>query len=187
MYGDEVSYEIELIEPGDLNELQAFSCGNEQLDKYIQSALVENGEVDVSDALPFKARIKDGKEIIAVFSLAASSIIYKVDNYTHQMPAIKIDILAVDKKYQKMHIDKDSEMAQDPNDHIYLSDKIMDEIIQKCRLVGEKMAAVNYILLYADKDALRYYRRNFFQDFSEFMVPEHNQEINKNYPMFLTL
>lgn len=46
---------------------------------------------------------------------------------------------------------------------------------------------MEYIVLYADRNAYRYYERNGFQDYTEFMVRENNQEINENIPMFLKL
>lgn len=45
----------------------------------------------------------------------------------------------------------------------------------------------DYIVLYADKDAYRYYERNGFLDYSEYMIKENNQEINKNIPMYMEL
>ena len=99
LFGDEVKYEYDLVKPEDDDKLQAFSCGNEQLDYYIQKEMIINGIVDADDGLPFKVwDIKTG-DIIAVFSLASSGIVWRVDNYTHVLPAIKIDILAVDIRY----------------------------------------------------------------------------------------
>ena len=60
-------------------------------------------------------------------------------------------------------------------------------IISHCREMSEKYALVDYIVLYADKNAYRYYERNGFSDYTEFMVKENNQEIHKNIPMYLKL
>ena len=187
LYGDEVKYKYDLIMPEDNKKLQAFSCGNEKLDSYIQKELISNGSVDTDDGLPFKVwSIKTG-EIIAVFSLAASGIIHKQTNYTHVLPAIKIDILAVDVKYQKMHMDEYSKESPDPNDHYYLSDSIMCDIIKHCRGIAEEQAEARYIILYADKKARRFYERNMFSDFTEFMEKENNMEIHKNDPMYMEI
>lgn len=187
LFGDEVKYEYDLVKPEDDDKLQAFSCGNEQLDYYIQKEMIINGIVDADDGLPFKVwDIKTG-DIIAVFSLASSGIVWRVDNYTHVLPAIKIDILAVDIRYQKMHMDVESQKNANPDEHYYLSDSIMCDIIKHCRDIAEYKAAARYIILYADKVARRFYERNMFSDFVEFMEKENNNEIAKNDPMYMEL
>lgn len=187
LYGDEVEYKYDLIEPEDSEKLRVFSCGNQKLDAYIQEKLITDGKVDTEDGLPFKVWDVNTGEIFAVFSLAASGIVWRIDNYTHILPAIKIDILAVDIKYQKMHMDSYSMESDNSDDHYYLSDSIMCEIIKHCRDIAEKKAAAKYIILYADKKAKRFYERNMFNDFIEFMEQENNMEIVKNDPMYMEL
>ena len=51
----------------------------------------------------------------------------------------------------------------------------------------ENYALANYIVVYADKAAYRYYERNGFCDFSKYMKEERNMEISKNIPMYLDL
>ena len=46
---------------------------------------------------------------------------------------------------------------------------------------------MDFILLYADEKAYRYYERNGFLGYSEFMIRENNQEINSNIPMYMQL
>lgn len=121
-YGEEVSYNYDLIKPEDYTALQAFSCGNEQLDNFIHKELISDGEVCTDDGLPFKVVDLSTNRIIGIVSLAASGIIYKVDNYIHVLPAIKIDVFAIDVKYQKMHYDYVSEQSENPDDHFYFSD-----------------------------------------------------------------
>lgn len=45
----------------------------------------------------------------------------------------------------------------------------------------------HYIVLYADAKAKRFYERNCFADYTEYMVKEKNMEINANDPMFLEI
>lgn len=73
------------------------------------------------------------------------------------------------------------------DDHCYLSDFIMSSVIGHIREIDEKYALVDYILLYADKDAERYYERNGFGHYSEFMKKEKKMEINENIPMYMAL
>ena len=186
-YGEEISYDYQLIEPGDYNILQAFSCGNEQLDYFIHNELVCNGKVNTEDGLPFKVIDLQTKDIIGVVSLAASGIIFKVNNYINVLPAIKIDIFAIDTKYQKMHYDKESEQAESASAHYYFSDDVLGTFITHCKNIASEKAVAHYIVLYADKEKRRFYTRNFFNDFSEFMVKEQNMQINANDPMFMKL
>lgn len=186
-YGEEVAYNFDLLKVEDVESLQLFTCGNERLDVHIHEEVIKNGEIVDEDGLYFKFVDLNTGKIIALVSLASSGIIYKVSNYTHVLPAIKIDVLAVDKEYQKMHYEVESEQAADPADHYYFSDDIMGNVISHCRTITEKMALANYIVLYADKNAYRYYERNGFEDYTKYMVKENNQEINKNIPMFLKL
>lgn len=120
LYGEEIKYEYDLIKPEDYELLQAFSCGNEKMDHFIHDEMIKDGIVDSDDGLPFKVWNSEKREVFAVFSFAASGIIYRVDNYTHVLPAIKIDIFAVDTKYQKLHMDKENNMEINKNDPMYL-------------------------------------------------------------------
>ena len=172
-YGEEISYSFELVGVGDYDSLQLFECTNERLDRHIREDIIQNNVVMNEDGLYFKFVDTYRDKIISIVSLASSGIIYKVDNYTHVLPAIKIDVLAVDKEYQKLHY--------------YFSDEIIGVVISHCRKISEEYALADYVILYADKKAYRYYERNGFLDYSEFMIRENNQEVSKNIPMYLEL
>lgn len=186
-YGEDISYDYNLLENSDIGKLKTFDCGNGVVNSYIHEELVENNEIHNVDGLHYKFFDLDTHEIIAVVALASSGIIYTVTNYTHILPAIKIDILAVDTKYQKLHYNEESEQSDNPDEHYYFSDEVMGDIVKFCREISEKKVLADYIVLYADRNALRYYERNWFEDFSEFMVGEQNQEINKNIPMYMDI
>ncbi len=186
-YGEDVSFDFKLLKVEDYEDLQPFSCGNEKLDDHIHNSVIVDGEIVDEDGLYFVFRDVDTKKIIGVVSLATSGIVYEVENFMHILPAIKIDVLAVHKDYQKMHYNKESEVSSEPNEHYYFSDEIMGEIVRHCRDVSQEKALANYIVLYADRDAYRYYKRNEFEDFNKYMIQERNQEINKNIPMFMQL
>ncbi len=187
LFGEDVKYKYDLVKPEDVDNLQAFSCGNEKLDYFIKEEMFDDDGVNADDGLPFKVWDTKTGDIIAVFSLAASGIVWKVDNYTHILPAIKIDILAVDVRYQKMHMDIESQQNSNPDAHFYLSDSILCKIIKHCRDLAENKLAARYIILYADKAARRFYERNMFSDFGEFMEKENNNEIDQNDPMYMKL
>lgn len=170
-YGEEVHCSFDLLKSEDKYKLELFSCGNAKLDYFIKNEIIVDNEIINEDGLMFKVENKDSNEIIAVISLAA----------------VKIDVFAVDRKYQKMHYNKESETACDHDEHYYLSDYIMCRVIQHCNEISEEKVLVDYILLYADKHAKRFYDRNLFLEFEEYMQEEYNMEINKNIPMYIKL
>lgn len=186
-YGEEISFSFNLLKVEDYEDLQPFTCGNQKLDNHIHNDIIWNNEIIDNDGLYFVFRDENTNKIIAIVSLATSGIVFEQTNYMHILPAIKIDVLAVDSKYQKIHYSKESEMSKNPDDHYYFSDEIMGEIIKHCRNIAETEALAWYIVLYADRNAYRYYQRNGFYDFNDFMVKENNQEINENIPMYMCL
>lgn len=186
-YGEEISYKFDLLKVEDYDKLQPFTCGNDKLDSHIHNDVIKDGEIVDEDGLYFVFRDLSKEKIIAVVSLATSGIMFEVTDYTHTLPAIKIDVLAVDKEYQKVHYDIMSEASVNVEEHYYFSDDILGAIVRHCRDISENMALADYILLYADEKAYRYYERNGFLGYSEFMIRENNQEINSNIPMYMQL
>lgn len=149
-YGEEISYEFNLLKVEDGDGLQLFTCGNERLDHHIRNDVIKNGEVVNEDGLYFKFVDQSTNKIIAVVSLASSGIIYKVGNYTHVLPAIKIDVLAVDEEYQKMHYNAESKSEANHDEHYYFNDDIIGNVISHCREISEEKALADYIVLYTD-------------------------------------
>lgn len=186
-FGEDIDYSIDLLKFSDKDDIQSFSCGNEKLDFYIKSEIFSETELDLSDGLHFKVCISGTNKIIVFFSLANSGIIHQLDNYIHLLPAIKIDVFAIDKEFQKMHFNIESKESKNPDDHYYFSDQIMGEVVKHCRNVGETQTLVDYILIYADKKAHRFYQRNLFADYQPFMQREQSQEINALIPMYMQL
>ena len=137
-YGEEVSYSFDLLKVEDYDDLQLFTCGNKKQDNHIHNDVIKNNEIVDEDGLYFVCKDKNTKKIIAVVSLATSGITYQVGNYMHVFPAVKIDVLAVDEAYQKMHYDEESEKAAHRNDHYYFSDDIMGTLICHCRGINEQ-------------------------------------------------
>ena len=132
--------------------------------------------------LHFMVTNNSNGDVIAFVSLATSGIVFETGVHVEVLPSIKIDVIAVDKKYQKMPYYED--MGED---HCYLSDLIMSSVISHIRTIDEEYALVDYIVLYADKNAERYYERNGFGHYSEYMIKENKMETNENIPMYMAL
>lgn len=179
-YGKDIDYsDLIIIRPEDKEKLQAFYCGNRILDNYIHNEIFEENN---PQGLHFMVKNNDNNDIIAFVSLATSGIVFENGVHVEVLPSIKIDVIAVDKKYQKMPYYEDMD-----DDHCYLSDIIMSSVIRHIRKIDEEYALVDYIVLYADKCAERYYERNGFGHYSEFMKKENKMEINDNIPMYMEL
>lgn len=97
-----------------------FQCGNEQLGNHIKSGVIKEGMIVDEDGLYFKFTDTTTGKIIAIVSIATSGIIHEIEPFVQILPAIKLDILAVDKVYQKMHYNAEMEKAED---HYYFSDE----------------------------------------------------------------
>lgn len=55
-YGEEISYDFNLLKVEDYNSLQPFICGNEKLDAHIHNEIIKNGEIVDEDGLYFVFR-----------------------------------------------------------------------------------------------------------------------------------
>ena len=186
-FGEEISYDFDLLKADDYDSLQLFKCGNEILDDHIKSKVIKDGSIIDQDGLYFKFTDKSNGQIIAVVSLASSGILMDVTPFTQILPSIKIDVFAVHEDFQKKHYDIESLESPIPDEHYYFSDDLLGHTLGHCNTMIEKYALANYIVVYADKDAYRFYERNNFRNFENYMVKEHNMEVAKNIPMYLDL
>lgn len=186
-YGEAVSYRFELLRADDYDDLQLFQCGNEKLNNHIKSGVIQNDMIIDKDGLYFKFTDCKRETILGIASLATSGVLVKVGGYSHILPAIKIDIFAIDRGYQKLHYDAESENASQKDEHYYFSDDVLGNVVQHCKKIAEQYAYADYIVVYADKNAYRFYERNGFCDFNEYMMKEQNAEISENIPMYLDL
>ncbi len=186
-FGEEIIYSYELLKSEDYNMLQTFSCGNDCLDRFVHDELIQDGIINNQDGLPFKVVDATNDKIIGIVTLAASGIIYNVSNYSHVLPAIKIDVFAIDLTYQKMHYNLESKNSLEPDDHYYFSDDVLNTFIRHCQRISNEMAVAHFVVLYADAKAKRFYERNVFKEFNKYMVKENNMEIEANIPMYLEL
>lgn len=63
----------------------------------------------------------------------------------------------------------------------------MAKVIRHCVEISEKSILVNFILLYANREKIRFYERNGFLEFEEYMEKENKAETNANLPMYMKL
>ena len=103
------------------------------------------------------------------------------------MSAVRIDVFAIDIRFQKLHWNEESENSTEHDEHLYFSDMIMAEVLKRCREVDSTQMLIEFIILYADKSKLRFYERNQFKSFENYMVPDKNMEVNNSLPMYMAL
>lgn len=186
-YGEEIDFSIKLLKFKDKKLIQKFDCGNDSLNSYIKLEIFDEDSLNTDDGLHFKVVNNTTKDIIGFFSLAASGVYEKCDNYIKVHPAIKIDVFAIDKRFQKLHFDKNSEQSTLDTDKFYFSDLILTEVVKKIRYINENHASVDFIILYSAKNKVHFYKRNLFLEFTEYMKNEFNTEISNNIPMYMEL
>lgn len=179
--GEEIEYNFRKLTAFDEFKLKKFDCGNYQLNYHIHNEIILNGEIINEDGLYYIVEDKKLNKIIGVISLASYGLMITIDNYKKSFPAAKIDVFAIDKNYQ------DLKYTMEPDDNYYFADRVLGEVISLCRDISENYLLIKYIVLYANKDTVFFYRRNHFEFVNEYMIQENNQEIKKNIFMWMNL
>lgn len=82
---------------------------------------------------------------------------YENDSITY--PAAEIKYFAIDKTYQHKSYDDDFKF----------SDLMLCEVLKKLIEISEEAISFDYILLYSVPEAVNFYKRNGFCEFTEFM------------------
>ena len=82
---------------------------------------------------------------------------FENDSITY--PAAEIKYFAIDKTYQHKSYDDDFKF----------SDLMLCEVLKKLIEISEEAISFDYILLYSVPEAVNFYKRNGFCEFTEFM------------------
>ncbi len=174
-FGYDINFEMRVLSPNDKELLGDFDCGNEVINDFAINKINQQ-----SDYVTYVFEDTDVNKIIAFASLACSSIKYECQNVVQSLPAIEIKYFAIKKQLQKFKYGED-------DDHFYFSDMILSKIILKCREISEKIVGANYIILYSVPDAVKFYTRNFFKDYSEYMLKDNISFLDGCKPMYMPL
>ena len=174
--GEDIPFEIVLFTSKYKNAVKDFDCGNEVINQY----LTEQAYDDIN-AVTYLVINSDNKEVIGFISLCCSGIRYTTDESFHvTLPAVEIKYFAIINSLHKLVFD-------DTDDHFYFSDKVLCEVLRMCRDISERIIGARYILLYAVDSAVRFYERNLFTPYTEFMSKDKIRFLDGCTPMFMEL
>ena len=180
MYGVDYSITFRKVEPDDIEQIKKFDCGNKNINFFIQNECLESKKnvtyLFVDDA---------SKDIIAFCSICCSGILLKdsdgkVRTFTN-IPSVEIDFFAVDEKYSKMPLDKDSTRYET------LSRALFGLLIKYIENITRNYVGATHISLYSVPQAINFYKRSGFVEFDSYMQRDKKNYIARCTPMFLTL
>lgn len=156
--------------------LKYFDCGNEEINNHIKRY------ASFSDAERFFAMIDAAtNRAICVYSLKATAITTEQSarEGAYYYPAIEIAIFAVDKNFQDT-------IYRCSGFEAYISDYMLCSVVDRIVGICRNSCAVQYIMLFSTYDAIRFYKRNKFKEFNQFMK-NNDSYIEYCQPMYLPL
>lgn len=173
--GNNISFNIVLYTDEYKDVVSDFDCGNEVINDYLKNSALSDSDnvtylfVDISN------------NIIGFSTLCCSGIRYTVGKgYQSTLPAIEIKYFAILSDLHKLIYDETDE-------HFYFSDKVFCELLKICRDISQDVIGARYIVLYSVPDAVRFYKRNMFEIYTEYMSKDKTTFLNDCVPMFMEL
>lgn len=179
LYGEDINFNVFKLTKEYLELVEDFTCGNEEIDKYLKSKAIDDMECGNN----FTRIIvnNDNNELIGYYSINCTSIVMENYNHKYFSPAIEIKMFALSEKYQGMKFSKDDE------DDDMFSDQILCEIINKIVEITELHISARSIILYSVPKAKNFYLRNDFELFSEYMISSDDLYVKDCIPMWFEL
>lgn len=175
VYGKDIKVTYELVTPEKSSKLQNVQCGNEALDEYI----AEHCGFDFGMVATLILN-SDNNDVIGVYSLSASSMIYESHKKHYEIPAIEIEIFAINKKYQDIPYSKNKEDG-------CLSNNILSDLCCSILEFTDNVCGANFIKLYSTPDALDFYKRNGFVEFPEEMWRNDKRFLDGCTPLYMKI
>lgn len=176
MLGVELDLVKVLIHEGNYADLiDNFNCGIVYFNQFLEKSYKV-----YKDGLGVTRLIIDKKahKIVGYYTLSCSAVLHIDGSETKSIPSIEITMFAIDSIYQ--------DLLYKTEEPYVLSDYILWGIIAEIRDLSE-IIGISYITLYAVKDAYKFYLRNGFFDFEQFMEPIYNKDVKGCIPMFINL
>lgn len=180
MYGVDYSITFRKVEPSDIEQIKKFDCGNESINSFVQNKCLVNKK-DVTYLF-----IDDkSKDIIAFCSICCNGILLKdgedkVKTFTN-LPSVEIDFFAVDENYKKIKLDETSTRYET------LSRALFGILIKHIENITCNYVGATHISLYSVPQAVNFYKRSGFVEFTSYMQRDKKYFIADCIPMFLPL
>ncbi|MGL4989280.1 MAG: hypothetical protein ACRCYT_02650 [Cetobacterium sp.] len=189
MYGSDLEFRFKLLKESNYNITKNFQCGNLYIDNFLKNEALKNQESKtylIINQKKQKFEDKNYKKLLGFFTLACSAIKYSPDEgrTTNNFSAIELKYFALDKSFQGLQYDSG---FNDPDDLFNFSDVVFGEILKKCQYIKENILGARYLILYSVPNSVNFYKRQFLENFNEYMEKNQNMEITDCIPMFISL
>lgn len=179
-------YKISLLGENHLGLIEKFSCGHCEIDRYIKEDAFK--DQFSGKGVTYLALTEAEDELIAYYTLAATTLIYAVSEDEGKLkkpkisgfPAIEIKMFAVSKSYQ------DYPYYSEEFKGTYYSDIILGGVIGDIYKYSLTVLGIQMIVLNSTVDAVKFYRRNSFQDLGEY-ITLYSDYTRDCTPMYLRL
>ena len=177
LYGESINFNIFKLTKEYLSMVENFTCGNDEIDKYLKTKAFE--DLEFGNSFTRIIINKDNNELIGYYSINCSSIVMENYNHRYFSPAIEIKMFALSEKYQGIKLSNE--------DDDMFSDQILCEIISKIVGITEAYISARSIILYSVPKAKSFYERNGFEAFVEYMLSSDDMYIKDCIPMWFQL
>lgn len=180
-YGMDYSISFHRISVADSDLLKDFHCGNPAIEQFIHEESLFAGK-DVT----YLFIDTENQSIIGFCSICCSGISCVEEDtekklFTTIIPAIEIDYFAIDEEYRSLRLDKDS------NRYETLSQSLFLFMIHKIEEITHTVVGATHICLYAVPQAVSFYKRCGFCEFSPYMNRDELPFLDGCIPMFYTI
>lgn len=182
-YGVEYSISFRKVGPEDSKILSEFECENEVIKNFVQ-----NQSIKSKKNVSYLFIDNENKTVIAFCSICCSGIStteYEEDDedkpYNSIIPAIEIDFFAVDERYRKKPLDKNSSR------YGTLSNALFSYMIDYIRKITISVVGATHICLYSVPEAKNFYKRCDFIEFYGYMNRDERPYIKNCIPMFYVI
>lgn len=179
-FGVDFNITFRKLDITDYEMVQKFSCGNRALDDFIRYLCFNNKQYAT-----YLFVENSTNTLISFCALSSKGITaYQEINdkaYCTQFPEIEIEFFAVDDKYRKILIDKNSQP------HETLSRTFLLVMLKQIDSVISTHVGVQYVCLYSVRKAVNFYKRCGFKEFKDFMSADESPFLDNCIPMFLKL
>lgn len=174
-FGKDIPFKVVLLTEDTYHFVRGFKCGNTSINDYLQTKAL-------FDDLGTTYLVIDTKDSVAIgyCTMCCSGITFRYQNNVRTLPSIEIRYFAITNRLHKLLFD-------DIEEHYYFSDYILGYFMNKCSEISEEHLAARYILLYSVKDAVNFYKRIGFTEFTDFFEPDQYRYIDGCKPMYIEI
>lgn len=177
-YGKDIKFDIYKLDKKYEIQINEFSCGNGELDKYLREKALP--EMEQGQSVTKIILEKESGKILAYYSLAAASIVMENHNHNYFSPAVEVKMYAVADELHGLAF------SDDVDDGTF-SENLFSLIIGEIYQLSEKKIGIANVILYSVPHAVDFYTKIGFESFEEYMMINNDRYLNGCKPMWLSL